>query len=195
MALVPIVFNNTRPIQLVYSISPLDGESLPSHTTLSGRELRQIERARADALIALENADPEEEEVTEDDYYEYNEQPKRHRRLLASSPEYDLEKTEILQHIRITKPGIIRLEKAIDQSNSEVRMRPATVNVVHCPKVEFVTDEGRDGRRCVGTPEKLDLKVYGVPPLTLGWHREVSGRRENFLVEGIEGRHAVCVFH
>jgi len=186
--LIPIVFNNTRPAQITYSISPLSNEGSKAVVHLGGRDLKQIEKARSDALTALENAEPEEEDL-DDDYYENTDSGKQLPLIVrsAANSEYGLERTEVLQHIKVTKPGIVRLERALDQSNADVRLRPTEVTVVYCPKVEFVVNENVEGRRCVGMGETLDLKVYGVTPLTLKWHREVSGRRENFLVEGIEG--------
>ena len=192
IALIPIVFNNTHPIHISYSLSTLGDDSSQTYVNFSSRDLKQIEKARLDALIALKQANPDEEDGTDDDYYDHPHEISKQRTLTGLDLEYRLEKTEVLQHIKVSRPGIIRLERALDQTNSEVRIRPTEVTVVHCPKVEFVTGGlSDDEKRCVGTTEVLDLKMYGVAPLTLQWHREVAGRREDFLVEGIEGDHTV----
>ncbi|KIJ53452.1 hypothetical protein M422DRAFT_241697 [Sphaerobolus stellatus SS14] len=194
--LLPVVFNNTQPTHLMYSISPLGDDVPKTLINLASRDLKQIEKARTDALLTLEHAEPEEEEDDEDDYYEYNELPKQRPLLIrsAANSEYGLEKTEVLQHIKVNKPGIVRLERALDQSNADVRLRHTEVTVVYCPKVEFALEDNADEKRCVGKEETLDLKVFGVAPLTLKWHREVSGRRENFLVEGIEGINTIGTY-
>jgi nucleoporin POM152 len=193
VSLIPIVFNNTHPTHISYSISPLGDDGARMYVNLSSRELRQIEKVRSDALVALEQADPDEGDDTDDDF-DYNEPPRQRALSRGSSPdlEYRLEKTEVLQHIKVSRPGVVRLERALDQANTQVRIRPTEVTVVHCPKVEFVAGGSKDDeKRCVGTTEALDLKLYGVAPLSLKWHRDVAGRREHFLVEGIEGNHTV----
>ena len=195
--LIPIVFNNTHPTYISYSLSTLGDDNSRVYVNLSSRDLKQIEKVRSDTLTALQQTDPDERDDTDDDYYDYNE-PSRQRVLsrgTASDSEYRLGKTEVLQHIKVSRPGVVRLERALDQANTEVRVRPTEVTVVHCPKVEFVAGGIKDdGKRCTGATEVLDLKLYGVAPLTLKWHRDVAGRQEHFLVEGIEGSHAVrCV--
>lgn len=192
-ALIPVIFNNTTPTYISYSLSPLGDHSTRIFVNLTSRDLKHIEKNRSDALKALRKADILEEEYVEDDYYDYNDSPRQralHGANTADS-EYRLEKTETLQHIKVSRPGVIRLEKALGQSNTEVRIRPTELTVVQCPRVEFVVGLKADTKRCTGSTEILDLKMYGVAPLTLKWHREVSGRREHFLVEGIEGGHPV----
>ncbi|KAF8527547.1 hypothetical protein BU17DRAFT_73948 [Hysterangium stoloniferum] len=193
-ALIPVVFNNTQPTHVTYSVSALGNDSAKTFISLSSRDLKQIEKARSEALTVMQMSDPGDDGESEDDYYDQNDSIKQ-RPLIgrnAVDPAYQLEKTEILQHIKITRPGVVRLERALDQNNADVRIRPTEVTIVQCPKVEFVKDTVTDdGKRCIGTTEVLNLNVFGVAPLTLKWHREVSGRRENFLVEGIEGDHNV----
>lgn len=194
--LVPVVFNNTQPTQISYSIASLDN-SQKSYIVLPLKELKQIEKARAEAQLVLHKVDPVQDESTEDDYYDLLEAKQRplitHGGSLDST--YFLEKTEILQHIKITRPGTIRLERALDQSNAEIRLGTSEVTIVNCPRVELVPTNIRDsGLRCIGTTETLDLKIFGVPPLTLRWHRQVAGRKESFLVEGIEGDYKVGLF-
>ncbi|KAF8514743.1 hypothetical protein JB92DRAFT_3082946 [Gautieria morchelliformis] len=192
VALIPIVFNNTHPTHISYSLRSLGDDSSRTYVNLSSRDLKQIEKIRSDTLTALEQADPDESDDAEDDYYDYNDLSRQRALTGSNDPdlEYRLEKTEMLQYIKVSRPGVVRLERALDQANNEVRIRPTEVTVVYCPKVEFMpgglTD---DGKRCAGTSEVLDLKMYGVAPLALRWHRDVAGRRENFLVEGIEGHH------
>ena len=165
-----------------------------TYVNFSSRDLKQIEKIRSEALAALEQADPDEGDDTEDDYYDHHETSKQRALTTRNAPdlEYRLEKTEILQHIKVSRPGIVRLERVLDQANTEVRIRPTEVTMVHCPEVEFMTNGLKgDEKRCAGAVEDLNLKMYGVAPLTLKWHRDVAGHRENFLVEGIEGDHKV----
>ncbi|GJJ13358.1 hypothetical protein Clacol_007610 [Clathrus columnatus] len=191
--LVPVVFNNTRPAQITYSIASLDNLQ-KNYITLSLKELKQIEKTRIETQLDLQKVDPVQDENSEDDYYDLLEAKQRpavtHSGSLDSK--HHLEKTEVLQHIKVTHPGTIRLEKALDQGNTEIRIGTSEVTIVDCPRVELVPiDEKDDGMRCIGTTEIFDLKVYGMAPLTLKWHREVSGRKESFTVEGIEGDHDV----
>ncbi|KAF8585137.1 hypothetical protein K439DRAFT_1632955 [Ramaria rubella] len=193
VVLVPVVFNNTQPTHISYSLSSLDDDSSRIYVNLSSRDLKQIERARSDTLIALQKADREEDADFEDEYYDHDSSGQR-TMIKGNTPDshYRLEKTEVLQHIKVSRPGVVRLDRALDKTGAEVRIRPTEMIVVHCPKIEFMMDGFKEDRtRCAGTTEVLELKVYGVAPLTLKWHREVSGRREHFVVEGIEGDHKV----
>ena len=36
---------------------------------------------------------------------------------------------------------------------------------------------------------RLTLSIFGVPRLSLEWFKEINGRREYFIVEGIEAEH------
>jgi nucleoporin POM152 len=95
--------------------------------------------------------------------------------------------------LRISRPGVIRLEAVWDGIHSEARLvQPSEVAVVPCPSVTFVdnTDQ-EDTVRCAGQDNNMDLMigVHGVPPLSLRWLKTINGKRDQFLVEGIEGAH------
>jgi hypothetical protein len=110
----------------------------------------------------------------------------------TSAPYPPLQKTQSLWYIRVNKPGIVRLEGAGGGGGSgdAVWIRTVETTVVHCPSVRL-TGGPKDARdtmvRCTGSEEQIFLKVFGVPPLSLQWQREAAGKREQFLVEGIDG--------
>ena len=117
---------------------------------------------------------------------------------IASGSNVALEKTQSIAHIRVSKPGIIRLQRVYDSSSqTDARISLSEVIIAPCPYASFVDDviAKGDNIRCVGSGEELAVKVFGVPPLSLKWHREISkGRREHFSVERIEGTHEVFIF-
>ncbi|KAF9270637.1 hypothetical protein L218DRAFT_849562 [Marasmius fiardii PR-910] len=183
--LIPILFNNTNPIHLSYSITPLGRHVHLERVELTGKDLKAIEQTRLDALRLARVTVPNEEE---DDYDEYDDDD-------SSSSDHkthnNLQKTQSIHHIKLSRPAIVRLERVIDSSNVEARLVvPSESLVVPCPKAEFLSEkQSSDDIRCIGQDPDVDLMmdISGVPPLSLRWSRAINGRKESFLVEGIEG--------
>ncbi|KIK70672.1 hypothetical protein GYMLUDRAFT_286961 [Collybiopsis luxurians FD-317 M1] len=179
---VPVLLNNTNPTALKFSVTPLGfNPGQPEFFDLSGKELRAIEQARAEALQLIR---PTFQEIS-DEYDEYDDDPVPNQ----SSP--SLQRTQTLVHIRLYKPGVVRLERVLDSSSVEARIvMPLDVAVAPCPQAGFsVGKQSEDNVRCAGQDSevKLMMDISGVPPLSLRWAKTINGRREAFLVEGIEG--------
>jgi nucleoporin POM152 len=192
--LVPVLLNNTNPSGLRYSLTPLGytedgGHGKVEYFDLTAKDLKVIEQTRAEGLQLTRPSFPAKRDL--DEYDEYDDDDDEGAE--TSNPHSSLQKTQSLVHIRLTKPGTVRLERVRDASNVDARLGyPSEVTIVPCPHVEFVHDGSREvDVRCAG--QDLDLQmmidIHGLPPLSLRWFRAVNGKREHFLVEGIEGGH------
>ncbi|PPQ99547.1 hypothetical protein CVT24_005335 [Panaeolus cyanescens] len=184
---IPVVLNNTNIAGLRYSVTPLGnhaGGKLETHD-MSLKDLKSVEQSYLDKLQLA--AQPSSAAKNTDDYDEYDDDDDSDAQKTSSS----LQKTQSLYHIMLSKPGIVRLERVYDSSNTDARLVISQAVVVPCPRVEFGEDEkaAEQPIRCVGqdTDVQLKINVNGVPPLSLKWMRTVNGVREEFLVEGIEG--------
>ncbi|KAF5388595.1 hypothetical protein D9757_004684 [Collybiopsis confluens] len=179
VVLVPVLLNNTSPTALRFSVTPLGFNSgQPEFFDLSGKELRAIEQARLDNLQLVRPS-------SQEDYDEYDDEP------LPNQSSSSLQQTQALVHIRLSKPGIVRLERILDSSSVEARiLMPLEVTVAPCPQARFAPDQhSADNVRCAGqdSDTQLMMDISGVPPLSLRWAKNINGKREAFLVEGIEG--------
>lgn len=206
--LIPLLLNNTNPTHLKYTLTPLGyvedtiGEKSKGvvgkveRFELSVKDLKAIEHARQESLQEAKNAATVKRDS--ENYDEYDDDDDGEAADFAGSGS-NLQKSQSLVHIRLNKPGVLRLDGVFDASNVEARLvYPGEVAVVPCPRAAF----SPEGALSVGTNvhcampglasgsgEDLDLKidVYGVPPLSLRWRRDINGRQEPFMVEGIEG--------
>ena len=118
---VPVVFNNTRPRFLQYSWQALEDDSVKTLVEISSKELVSIDKS----LMATPPTPPG---LDEDDEEE--------------SPLIDLgaprlQKTELLHHIKVTKPGVIQLERAGEGADIDIRVRMGKVTIVECPSAKF----------------------------------------------------------
>jgi nucleoporin POM152 len=183
--LIPILVNNTTPANVRYSFTPLtyiegqSGSGRIDHIELGGKDLKAIEQARLEGLqsVRVYSADDEYEEDEDD---------------TPSTSDSQLQKTQSLTHIRVTKPGTIRLERILDSSGVAARLaHPLEVTVVPCPTAYYTDDsiaQPANEVRCQGDTSGVDLAIdiRGVPPLSLRWSKYADGKKESFLVEGIE---------
>ena len=183
--LIPVLVNNTTPANVRYSFTPLtyiegqSGTGRIEHIELGGKDLKAIEQDRLEGLQSVRVHSPDDEyEEDEDD--------------TPSTYDSQLQKTQSLTHIRITKPGTIRLERILDSSSVAARLaHPLEVTVVPCPTAYYTDDsiaQPANEVRCQGDTSGIDLTIdiRGVPPLSLRWSKYVDGKKESFLVEGIE---------
>ncbi|KAI0363538.1 hypothetical protein BV20DRAFT_1031218 [Pilatotrama ljubarskyi] len=197
--LVPLLLNNTSPSSVRYTLTPLAySESSKSsgkieHLELSAKDLRAIEQSRVEHLQLIRAAAAKKEIEEYDEYDDEDEEE-----LTQSTGHGHLQKTQDMTYIRVTKPGTLRLERVVDQSNVDARLiYPDEITIVPCPRAEFTPEsiEQTKDVRCAtsrlvsgaGEEVQLEIDIYGVPPLSLRWTREVGSRRESFMVEGIEG--------
>ncbi|KAI0784950.1 hypothetical protein C8Q75DRAFT_809502 [Abortiporus biennis] len=202
--LIPLLLNNTSPTSLRYTLTPLgyaektgDKKGAVSgrvdRVELSAKEMKAIEQSRLDSLEAARTASTKRDT---EDYDEYDDDDDDDDTRSQGSG-FSLQKSQSLQHIKISKPGVLRLERVIDSANVEARLAfPTEVTIAPCPRASFVDDGviSPNDVRCAapghvsGAGEQLQfsIDIYGVPPLSLRWIKEVNGRREFFMVEGIE---------
>ncbi|KAG6841771.1 hypothetical protein C0991_007100 [Blastosporella zonata] len=181
--LVPVLLNNSNPAEVKFSLTPL-GQDVPEILELTAKDLKAIEQ---DRLAAIQASRPTMSGRDLDDYDEYDDDEDSVQRPQGLQ---SLQSTQSLVHIRVTRPGTLRLQSILDHSRVPVRIAyPSSVTVVPCPAVQFVDKEPAEGNvRCSGHDADLQLiiSVHGVPPLSLRWLKTINGRREHFLVEGIE---------
>lgn len=205
--LIPVLLNNTNPVGFRYTLTPLgymegvDALRKVETIDLSAKDLKAIENARWDSLqLTRTTTTSSKLDVDDPDYDEYDDDDESSNDAASSTT---LQKSQTLAHIRLTKPGTVRLERVLDNSNVDARlMYPLEVTVAPCPKAEFIPDEisrGKDTKcaatgvvsghpgSAAGEDVKFNIDIFGVPPLSLRWFKDVNGRREYFTVEGIEG--------
>ncbi|KAI0347722.1 hypothetical protein BDW22DRAFT_1384582 [Trametopsis cervina] len=202
--LIPVLLNNTSPTSIRYTLTPLGyDETVPSNAVgkverfeLSARDLKAIEATRQESLQVARVAASAKREA--DDYDEYDDEDEDAESSDTHGSASSLQRSQSLVHIRLTKPGVVRLERVMDSSTVEARLvYPTEIPVVPCPRATFSPSSAlseAQSTRCAapalasGSGEELELNidVYGVPPLSLRWHKDVNGRREAFMVEGIE---------
>lgn len=205
--LIPILLNNTNPVNVRYTLTPLgyvesadDAERTKSpgkveRVELSAKDLKAIEAARLEGLQVARTAASKRDS---DDYDEYDDDDQEDEEPSDSRRSPSLQKSQTLAHIRLNKPGRLRLERVLDASSVDARLvYPSEVTVVPCPRAEFALDSSTVQEheiRCavpglssgLGGELNLEIDIYGVPPLSLRWYKEVEGRKESFMVEGIE---------
>ncbi|KAI0308121.1 hypothetical protein B0F90DRAFT_1807411 [Multifurca ochricompacta] len=200
--LVPILLNNSSPTLLRYTITPLgyvesSGAKIES-VTLSARDLKAIENARLELLRAKSS----KQEYSDDHVDEYDDEHETDDSRDPHSSLPRLQTTQSLVHIRLSKPGTIRLKDVHDPSGVDARIfYPSDVTIAPCPRAQFVDGDSLfrgDNVKCAAAglntlgEEKdvqLTLGIFGVPPLSLKWYKDINGRREQFVVEGIETEH------
>ncbi|KAI6135562.1 hypothetical protein EV401DRAFT_2052400 [Pisolithus croceorrhizus] len=186
-AFVPILVNGTAPSSVRYSFTPLTyidgqpGTGRIEHIEMNTKELKAIEQARLEGLqvVRFTNSD-------EDEFDEYDDGDDD-----SLSSASHLRKTESLAHIRVTKPGTVRLDRVLDSSGIAVKlMHPPEVTVVPCPTAQYTEEPLRSTEsdiRCAGDNHlDLTIDIRGVPPLSLKWSKDANGKKETFIVDNIE---------
>ena len=140
----------------------------------------------------------------DEDDYDYDEYDDEDEEAQRDPHAAKMQKTQSLAHIRISQPGTVRLTDVTDSSRVGARIiYPSEVTIAPCPRAQFVDGDAitrGDNVRCaapglgsVGGRERdveLGLSIYGVPPLSLKWFKDINGKREYFTVEGIQEGHA-----
>ncbi|KAI0278168.1 hypothetical protein BGY98DRAFT_975678 [Russula aff. rugulosa BPL654] len=157
--LVPILLNNSNPTSLRYTVTPL------GYTDSSGGKIESVTLSSRD-LKAIENARLERLRLTKTTKQEY----------------YD--------------------DSVSDSSGVDARISyPSEITIAPCPRAQFVDGDALargDNIKCAAPglntlgedkDVPLTLSIFGVPPLSLKWFKEINGRREYFIVEGIVTEH------
>ena len=83
----------------------------------------------------------------------------------------------------VSKTGLYRLEKVIDESKLEVRRRSYDVAVVRCPTASVSTsvDHG-----CAGDLSKVAVQVRGVPPFKVKYNKRINQQQFSSIVQSIQ---------
>lgn len=190
--LIPILLNNTDPLALRYTLTPL-GYSSGSRSRidvidLSSRDLKAIEVSRT-----VVNPTRPSQVSEEDDYDEYDDSEEEQGQAVVKIGQRTLQKTQSVVHVRVSKPGTVKLERVIDASHAEARLSYfSEVSVTPCPQAQFSEPRSSDEIiKCSGEdPEfSLVIDILGVPPLSLKWQKVINGKKQQYVVEGIEGDH------
>nr|GAT58990.1 predicted protein [Mycena chlorophos] len=183
--LIPVLLNNTDISTLRYSLLPLGytpGSSAKVESIqLTARDLKGIEQQRQEASRVV--TAPSKRDRA-DEYDEYDDVDTD----VVADASPDLQKTQSLVHIPLSRFGTIRLEQVVDSSGIEARLAiPSEVTVAPCPRAEFV-EAPSTPTFCAGTRQDLELAIdiRGVPPLSLRWFRVINERAEHSIVEGID---------
>ena len=176
---------------MLYSLTHL-GTDKVDNVEVGWKELRTIDQHLQESLQITKTAKSVDEENNEIDWDGDDEDASlgRENSVGYTSATQKLEKTQSIYHLKITKPGIVRLERITDKYTSHLtRIFPGEVAVALCPQAEFAPDSLVKGTalRCIGSKEELSIKMSGVPPMSLNWHRSINGRKEYFSIERIEG--------
>ncbi|KAF8336634.1 uncharacterized protein EI90DRAFT_3046569 [Cantharellus anzutake] len=208
--LIPILLNNSKSLSLLqYSIAPLGDKGPRDYINVTSRELNKMQSiaaayfAEQDRLLG--SAESDEDDEDDDDELDEGDgalasrvrTPQSQLKMMISSSSYatllarkKLEKTQTMRYLRITRPGTVRLERILDNTYADVRIRRYSgkidTAVVECPSAVFKTGDLAP-LQCTGGTKQVFIDVRGTTPLTLQWHRVIGGKKEHFTVEGIEG--------
>lgn len=140
--------------------------------------------------------------ISEADEWDQLDDEDEHKPTKHNSDEVPLSKTERLAHVRIVQPGVVRLERVLDKTGADFRIRYSEVVVVECPSVRFEPAvDKHQGKRCVGDKEDMSVRARGVTPIELKWAVTITpkskyGTRrsgQEFSIRGIEGKAEVIL--
>ena len=108
-------------------------------------------------------------------------------RQLKKRADKDFSKSEthtprMLQYA-VSRTGLYRLEKVIDESKLEVRRRSYDVAVVKCPtaSVSSSVDHG-----CAGELSRVAVEVKGVPPFKVKYNKRINQQQFSSIVQNIQ---------
>lgn len=83
----------------------------------------------------------------------------------------------------IKKTGIYRLQRVVDESKLDVRMKISDTLVVSCPRALL---KDSHTHKCNGELSNLVLEVEGMPPLKVKYRRLVNRRDRGFSFQNIQ---------
>ncbi|TIA87288.1 hypothetical protein E3P99_03255 [Wallemia hederae] len=171
---VPILFNNTDPLVLAYSVTPLNDDGSLGDETEVEMQGRELEKSR----IGLVNDDDDDFFDPNHDIYNANtdELAMLPRGAGVSAPPR-LQKTQNIRYIPLTSsalpppPFIVRLKHVVDKgSELDARLARTEAIVVECPSAGFASgDPVTGGDRCVGDKVGLQLGVRSAGGASVGW--------------------------
>ncbi|CAE6355656.1 unnamed protein product [Rhizoctonia solani] len=200
-AFVPIVFNNSQPHVLQYSISPLGDKGPRTYVNLTWNDLKSISSTRTKLMAHTQTPVPTRPRIKlseADEWDQLDEEEEKPANYNSDEPV--LSKSERLAHVRIVQPGVVRLERVLDKTGADFRIRYSEVVAVECPSVAFEpTKDDVRGNRCIGDKVDMNVRARGVAPVELKWGVTIApkskyGTRrsgQDFTIRGIEGKEEI----
>ena len=92
-------------------------------------------------------------------------------------------KTPRTLQYQVSKTGLYRLERVIDESKLDVRRRSFDVAVVKCPSA-IVTTASDHG--CTGDLSRVSLDVNGVPPFKVKYSKRINNQPASLITQSIQ---------
>ncbi|KAL4805253.1 hypothetical protein BDV18DRAFT_140519 [Aspergillus unguis] len=86
----------------------------------------------------------------------------------------------------IRKPGLYRLQRVVDESKLEVRVRASDSLITACPRALI---KNSYTHKCRGELSNLVLAVEGTPPLKIKYSRQVNDHDRGFSFQNIQPDH------
>lgn len=83
----------------------------------------------------------------------------------------------------VRKTGIYRLQRVVDESKLDVRMRLSDALVVSCPRASIKSPHSH---KCKGELSNLILEVEGTPPLRIKYSRQVNHLDRGFSFQNVQ---------
>lgn len=200
MVSIPIIFNNSVPHLLQYSVTNFTtGEkTLFNLTHAQLHPLSRQKKTKKSLELWIEDEGNEWfTKETQDDHM--LQAPLTHHQS-KPRPESGLERTQHLYNLDIRQIGLIRLERVLDEETMDIRIARTEALVVECPRASFLTTRpsssnkllswvapgpSEDSHKCVDETEDFGMVVRGLAPLSLSYHRIIDGQRTLMKLEGI----------
>ncbi|KAL4882326.1 hypothetical protein BJY04DRAFT_186847 [Aspergillus karnatakaensis] len=86
----------------------------------------------------------------------------------------------------IKRTGVYRLQRVVDESKLEVRVRSSDAIVTSCPRALI---KNSYAHKCKGELSNLVLAVEGTPPLKIKYSRQVNDHDRGFSFQNIQSDH------
>lgn len=174
---IPILFNNTDPLAISYSITSInDDGSLGDETflELKGKEL--VKNSLTNVLNDDDNDDLDDDGRDLYNSYSYDELSLLPRGQNVNPPP-SLQRTQSIRYLPLTSsstlpssPFIVRLKHVVDKhSELDARIAKTDALIVECPSAGFGIEERLDGDLCVGDKIGLQLGVRSAGGANVGW--------------------------
>lgn len=182
---IPILFNNTEPHWLQYSVTPFEDPSNPAlfNVTIHKGGLTTIATEHRDELAERADWDEVEAEVVGSDALARRDgstngpsprsaKTKQGRKLAARMLASDNQQR--MYQLSVKQTGRVRLERVLDRSRMDARISQGEIMIVGCPTTSFVQSDSSSDlqHKCPGDKAQLSVAVRGLAPLELSYRSE-----------------------
>lgn len=202
---IPIVFNNSIPDEIAYSIRSLETGLEDVHTVYAG-SLKKGHHAKSPSLLT--ETDEDEDDATTDPLsavvlrssnQEIAKLPSVKPSDSLSLAPQKLASSESVLFLSIDKPSVIKLRSAVDKGKNGFHITPhREAVIIECPAGGYFVDD-HDGQvvmrtpkalpadlRCQGSEEVIKFQARGVGPLKASWKKTSKDSSVEGVIEGIE---------